>query len=162
MGSTSLLKRNLGIPSAVSHSTMNAVLTNEVTQGTEVIVKKFFFPKGLLGFENVKKYTLTTKSSETPFSRLRMEEGEGYTLLLLPVMGFFPDYNPTFCRDDMASLDIRDPNELLMFNVANFSKGNRPTVNLKGPILFNQKMKLGAQVVIANAADYSTKEVLPL
>ena len=88
LGSTSLLKRNLGIPSAVSHSTMNAVLTNEVTQGTEVIVKKFFFPKGLLGFENVKKYTLTTKSSETPFSRLRMEEGEGYTLLLLPVMGF--------------------------------------------------------------------------
>ena len=148
--------------SADATSTMNAVLTNEVTQGTEVIVKRFFFPKGLLGFENVKKYSLTTKSSETPFSRLRMEEGEGYTLLLLPVMGFFPDYNPSFCRDDLASLDINDPDELLMFNVANFNKGNRPTVNLKGPILFNQRGKLGAQVVIANASDYSTKEVLPM
>ena len=148
--------------SANTTSTMNAVLTNEVTQGTEVIVKRFFFPKGLLGFENVKKYSLTTKSTETPFSRLRMEEGEGYTLLLLPVMGFFPDYNPTFCRDDLASLDINDPDELLMFNVANFNKGNRPTVNLKGPILFNQRVKLGAQVVIANASDYGTKEVLPM
>ncbi len=148
--------------SANANSTMNAVLTNEVTQGTEVIVKRFFFPKGLLGFENVKKYSLTTKSTETPFSRLRMEEGEGYTLLLLPVMGFFPDYNPSFCRDDLASLDINDPDELLMFNVANFNKGNRPTVNLKGPILFNQRVKLGAQVVIANASDYSTKEVLPM
>ena len=88
---------------------MSAVLTNEVTQGTEVNVSEFFFPKGLLGFENVKKYSLTSKENETPFSRLRMEEGQGYTLMVMPVMGLFPDYDPSFCKEDLAELEIEDP-----------------------------------------------------
>ena len=68
------------MPGALRLSTMNAVLTNEVTQDMEVVATSFFFPRGLLGFEHVKKYSLTSKESEAPFSRLRMEEGNGLTL----------------------------------------------------------------------------------
>lgn len=141
---------------------MSAVLTNEVTQGTEVNVSEFFFPKGLLGFENVKKYSLTSKENETPFSRLRMEEGQGYTLMVMPVMGLFPDYNPSFCKEDLEELEIEDPQDLRILHVVNLRKDKRPTVNLKGPILLNAKNKIGLQAVLNNAAEYSTKEVIPL
>jgi len=150
------------MPGALRLSTMNAVLTNEVTQDMEVVATSFFFPRGLLGFEHVKKYSLTSKESEAPFSRLRMEEGNGLTLLVMPIMSLFPDYSPGLAREDLEMLQIQDAGELLMFHVVNLKKGRRPTVNLKGPILLNTRTGVGAQVVITNAADYSTKESLPL
>ena len=85
------------MPGALRLSTMNAVLTNEVTQDMEVVATSFFFPRGLLGFEHVKKYSLTSKESEAPFSRLRMEEGND-TLLVMPIMSLFPDYSPGLAR----------------------------------------------------------------
>jgi flagellar assembly factor FliW len=130
----------------------------EVTRDTDGSKFSFRMPRGLIGFEGVVDYCLEAKSSEQPFVRMKMATGPGKTLYLVPAMLLFPDYNPSFDKEDIDFLELGGPEDLLLFVVVNFNRGATRTANLKGPILINRRTQIGSQVIPKNANDLSISE----
>ena len=58
---------------------MSSVAEIEIMKAMEVQL-----PLGLLGFENIKTYSLTSPPDQEPFSWLTMSTGEGLAFLVLP------------------------------------------------------------------------------
>jgi flagellar assembly factor FliW len=141
---------------------MNAVLNREeVKRDTDDSKFSLRMPKGLLGFEGTTDFCLESLGKEYPFTRLQMNAGKAYTFYLIPVMAFFPDYNPEIDKADLDFLEIQSPRQLLMFAIVNLNRESGPTVNLKGPILINRDKWIGSQIVPINASELPTNQDLP-
>jgi len=117
-------------------------------------------PLGLLGFENVKQYVLTANPAEEPFMWFQMMDNSKRAFLVAPPARLVPDYQPDISDDDAAFLGITDPSDAFVLNIVTLRGGDRPTVNLKGPVVINRRTLVGKQVIPNNAAQYSLRHPL--
>ena len=117
-------------------------------------------PLGLLGFENVKQYVLTANPAEEPFMWFQMMDNTKRAFLVAPPARLVPDYQPDISDDDAAFLGITDPSDAFVLNIVTLRGGDRPTVNLKGPVVINRRTLVGKQVIPNNAAQYSLRHPL--
>ena len=120
----------------------------------------FSFPRGLLGFESIKRYILLKNNNEEPFLWLQMLEDPSLAFLVMPPYPFFGDYNPIFDPEDFRMLDIEREDQVLMLSIVTVLKTGEATVNLKGPLIVNRETRTGAQLVLQNAAEYSVQAPL--
>jgi flagellar assembly factor FliW len=118
-------------------------------------------PSGLLGFEQVKRYTLSSVPGEEPFQWFRNQQDPALAFVVVSPFEVFPAYAPDLPSEDVRFLGLESPEDALLLNIVTLRKGGRATVNLKGPIVINRFSLLGKQVVIANAAEYSVQHPLP-
>ncbi len=119
-------------------------------------------PLGLLGFERIKRYLLIPAPDAAPFSWLQMAGEPSLAFLVVPPEGLLPNYFPEIGDEDVAYLSLTDPADAAMLNIVILHPGGRATVNLKGPIVFNRNTRIGKQVILSNANEYSIKYSLPL
>jgi flagellar assembly factor FliW len=117
-------------------------------------------PLGLLGFENVKQYVLLTNPAEEPFMWFQMMDDTRRAFLVAPPARLVPDYQPDISDDDAAFLGITDPSDAVVLNIITLRGDDRPTVNLKGPVVFNRRTRVGKQVIPNNATQYSLRHPL--
>ena len=110
-------------------------------------------PLGLLGFEQIKTYSLITKPDQEPFLWLAVPEGEDLAFLVVPPSFVMPDYAPDLSDEDVDFLEIRNPNDAIVLNIVTFRSEGSATVNLKGPIVINRHTMIGKQVVLSRS-DY--------
>ncbi|MGD0058524.1 MAG: flagellar assembly protein FliW [Verrucomicrobiia bacterium] len=120
------------------------------------------FPVGLLGFENLKKFSLVGRPQEEPFLWLEVQDESGIAFLVVPPDRVTVGYQPNLTAADVEFLDLKDPREALLFCIVTLRGNGRPTVNLKGPIVINARTRIGKQVVPNNASEYSTQYSLPV
>jgi flagellar assembly factor FliW len=52
---------------------------------------------------------------------------------------------------DADFLEIRNPNDTLVFNIVTLKSDGSATVNLKGPIVINRHTMIGMQVVLSQS-----------
>jgi flagellar assembly factor FliW len=116
-------------------------------------------PAGLLGFENIKRYLLTD-AEEHPFYWLRAENDSTLCFLVVSPFEVLPEYAPDIPNEDVRSLGIECPDDVLLLNIVTFRPNGVSTVNLKGPIVINRFSRLGKQVVIGNSTEYSVQHPL--
>ena len=125
---------------------MSSVAEIEITK-TQTIQ----LPLGLLGFERIKTYSLITKDDQKPFCWLSVPEGDDLAFLVVPPSLVLPDYALDMSDDDADYLEIRNPNDALVFNIVTLKSDGSATVNLKGPIVINRHTMIGMQVVLSQS-----------
>jgi flagellar assembly factor FliW len=109
-------------------------------------------PLGLLGFEQIKTYSLITKPDQEPFLWLSVPEGEDLAFLVVPPSFILPDYAPDLSDEDVDFLEIRNPNDATVLNIVTLRPDGSATVNLKGPIVINRHTMIGKQVVLSQSS----------
>lgn len=122
----------------------------------------FSFPRGLLGFESIKRYVLLQNEDESPFLWLQMVDDPSLAFLVVPPYPVLASYNPLFDPEDFTMLGIEREEQVLLLSIVTTSSGSGATANLKGPLVINQETRVGAQLVLKNAAEYSVQEPLPM
>ncbi len=118
------------------------------------------FPRGLLGFETIKRYVLLKNEGEEPFLWLQMVDDPSLSFLVVPPYPAVPDYNPLFDPEDFASLGIEREDQVMMLTIVTVGGDGNATVNLKGPLVINRETQVGAQLVLKNSAEYGVQEPL--
>ena len=109
------------------------------------------FNKGIPGFEGLRKFILFTVEDDNIFSILHSIEDE--TIGIILVSPFNVDKNYEFNLDDeiVSSLKINNPSQVLVLNTVTLNSDIKNiTVNLKAPIVINNELKLGEQVILDN------------
>ena len=125
---------------------MSSVAEIEITKTQTVQL-----PLGLLGFERIKTYSLIAKDDQKPFCWLSVPEGDDLAFLVVPPSLVLPDYAPDLSDADADFLEIRNPNDALVFNIVTLKSDGSATVNLKGPIVINRHTMIGMQVVLSQS-----------
>jgi flagellar assembly factor FliW len=125
------------------------------TRKTESPESVISIPMGLLGFEQVKHYTLLASAEEAPFLWLQMVEDPNLAFLVVAPSVVVAGYQPDISEEEVAYLELADAKDALVFNIVTIHPDGKATVNLKGPIVVNRRTLIGKQVVPLNAANFS-------
>jgi len=120
-----------------------------VTSGAEL-----YFASGLLGFERNQLFELITDSELSPYQWLRGKDAD-QSFLVIPPGYVVENYNIDLADEDVALLGLENPEDAVVLNIATYHPDETVTVNLKGPIVYNQVTKAARQIVPRNAADLS-------
>jgi len=120
-----------------------------VTAGAEL-----YFASGLLGFERNQLFELITDPELSPYQWLRGKDAD-QSFLVIPPGYVVENYNIDLADEDVALLGLENPEDAVVLNIATYHPDETVTVNLKGPIVYNQVTKAARQIVPRNAADLS-------
>jgi|TARA_B100000676_G_scaffold105138_1_gene104924 flagellar assembly factor FliW len=120
-----------------------------VTSGAEL-----YFASGLLGFERNQLFELITDPELSPYQWLRGKDAD-QSFLVIPPGYVVENYNIDLADEDVALLGLENPEDAVVLNIATYHPDETVTVNLKGPIVYNQVTKAARQIVPRNAADLS-------
>ncbi len=138
---------------------MNVIDTREPAP---VCTDRIQIPSGLLGLEHIKEYELIENPDDDPFKWLQSSEAPHISFLLVSPFLVRRDYQPDISDNDFESLGLRQSEDALVFNIVTVRGNNPATVNLKGPIVINRRTRVGRQVVLNNASEYSVRHpILP-
>ena len=117
------------------------------------------FPGGLPGFENARKFIIMSVPEHQPFHWMEcVDEGNAIRFAIINPLSFRPDYQPKIKKEELASLNINDSKELLLYVIVTLRTPlMESTANLMGPLFINIREKVGKQIIIENDA-YSLRE----
>lgn len=116
------------------------------------------FPAGLPGFESAHRFIIMSVPEHQPFHWMESVDGQGVRFALINPLAFRPDYQPKLKKEELASLNIKDPKELLLYVIVTLKQPLvESTANLMGPLFINIRERVGKQIIIEND-DYSLRE----
>lgn len=115
-------------------------------------------PKGILGFEHLKKYFIVEKSNLSPFIWFQSAEEAGVAFPLIDPACFYPDYRIEVDPRELGELNISDVKKVQVYVLVTVPPGKpeEATADLMGPILVNGETRLAKQVVLSKSP-YSTR-----
>jgi len=113
-------------------------------------------PSGILGFEEIKEYTLQPLPDLDPFFWMEGVTGKKHAFLLVPPAHVLESYSIELNQDDVDFLDLQSSEDALILNIVTYGANQTMTVNLKGPILVNRHTMVAKQVVPKNAVELPT------
>ena len=140
---------------------MNIAEIDAVVSATRRSETVIHLPSGLLGFEQVKRFVLSSVPGEEPFQWLRDPSNQTLAFVVVSPFEIMPGYLPDLPTEDVEFLKLESPEDALLLNIVTLRRNGRATVNLKGPIVINRFSLTGKQVVLANAAEFSVQHPLP-
>jgi flagellar assembly factor FliW len=119
-------------------------------------------PMGLLGFEQIKDYVLLANPAEAPFAWLQVEDNASLAFVVINPFLVAPDYQPDIPESDVEFLGLEEASDAILLNIVTIHGSQHATINLKGPIVVNRHTRIGKQVILNNAANYSVQYPLPV
>jgi flagellar assembly factor FliW len=119
-------------------------------------------PMGLLGFEPIKDYVLLANPAEEPFEWLQVQDNNSLAFIVVNPFLVSPEYQPDIPQPDVDFLGLKEASDAILLNIVTVHGPQRATINLKGPIVINRHTRIGKQVILANAANYSVQYPLPV
>ena len=112
------------------------------------------FPQGLLGFEDFHGYALIDHDGAGVYWWLQSLDDRELAFLAVVPWSFFPDYEPEIDAEAEAALGLEEPADALVLCLvavrdgADGSESPSISANLLGPVVVNQRTRVGAQVVL--------------
>lgn len=107
------------------------------------------FSAGLPGFEQLKKFVISSRAEHAPFHWLHSVSEEKIRFILINPLHFRPDYAPNIRKEDLDSLGVERKEDLLLYVMVTLSSDIRnSTANMSGPILINIRRHVGMQVIL--------------
>ena len=110
------------------------------------------FTSGLLGFEANKDFELISDEELSPYQWLKGIDAD-QSFLVIPPSFAVEKYSVELADDDVVMLELNDQTDAVVLCIATYHPNESVTINLKGPIVYNQKTLRGRQIVPMNAAD---------
>lgn len=126
-------------------------------QATEDSIR--YFADGLMGYETLKRFALVETEEFQPFLWMVSVDDPRVAFALAEPELFYADrYDVPLGDSDKDVLDLHPGDTVSIFVlVSTLDGGRRITANLKGPVVVNDRNRLGKQVVIYNPA-YSVRQ----
>lgn len=125
--------------------------------------KVLTFEKGVFGFEENKKYIILYDNNENEnnvFCWLQSVEDVNISLPIINPMLFYPTYSPEVSDEEVLKLGELEENRLEVYSVVVIPEDiTKMTINLKAPIIINNKTKKCAQL-IAEGDNYEIRHNL--
>ncbi len=123
--------------------------------------KILYFENGIIGFENLKKFTLIFDSEKEDAGKviwLQSLEEEAYALPLINPRNVMKDYNPVVDDELLAPLgEFADEDLMIFVTIRVPANIENMTANLKAPVVINSNNKKACQIVVQND-DYLVKQ----
>ena len=116
------------------------------------------FDDGLLGFENIKQYTIILNpEKEIPFHWLQSVDDPNLAFVIANPFQFKQDYTFDIPDKVVDQLDIKEKEDVAVFSIAVVPEDlEKMTINLKGPIILNTNRQKGKQIVL-DSEDFTHK-----
>ena len=118
------------------------------------------FDEGLIGFENLKKFTLIYNNETEASSNVTWLQSLDEPLVAFPVINPFyimTDYNPIVEDEVLIPRgELKEDSTAIFLTLTVPSDITKMTTNLKAPIIINADTKKGCQVIAENP-DYVVK-----
>ncbi|CAK7049260.1 MAG: Flagellar assembly factor FliW [Desulfovibrio sp.] len=109
--------------------------------------KVIHFPRGIIGYEDRKEFTLLQIRPDAPFLVLQCMEDPSLGLLVADPYGFMPEYTIKVGDAEQKLLKIMKREELAVLVTVAIPPGRpeQTVLSLTGPILINHAEKIGIQ-----------------
>ncbi|MBU4526820.1 MAG: flagellar assembly protein FliW [Desulfomicrobium sp.] len=109
--------------------------------------KTIRFPRGIIGFENLREFALVEFKPGTPFHFLQSLEMPSMGMMLADPFSFLPRYEIRLAAAEERILRVRSIRDLVILVSVTVPKGDPQgsTLNLTGPICVNVQERLGLQ-----------------
>ncbi|QZY54318.1 flagellar assembly protein FliW [Crassaminicella profunda] len=119
------------------------------------------FEEGILGFEDIKKYTvIVNPDKEVPFHWLQAVEYSDLAFVITNPFVFKKDYDFEIPEKVIEQLAIEKEEDVMIFSIAVVPEDmKKMTINLRGPLIMNIKNKKGKQIVL-DTEKYSLKHCI--
>jgi len=106
------------------------------------------FPRGIIGFENEREFTLVQIREDSPFLILQSMNDPRLGLMVADPYSFIQDYDVVVGEAERKMLRIENIRQVLVLVTVTIPPG-RPedtTLNLTGPVIINLQARVGLQV----------------
>lgn len=121
----------------------------------EILKEKIYsFPDGIPGFADCKKYCILDNSKNTLFKWLQSVDNPDLAFVLFDPFLIKKDYDVFVNDGDVNLLEIESNADVIVTVILTIpnEKPENMTANLKAPVIFNIKKKIGKQIIL-NEAD---------
>ena len=112
----------------------------------------FTFVSPIIGFQDLKEYTIVDYKPDSPFKWLQsMEDMElAFPITLCSFFGI--DYQFDIPDEEAEKLDIKSADDVFVCNIANIPASNphAATINMLAPIIVNINNKKAMQLILKN------------
>ncbi|EKD26944.1 MAG: hypothetical protein ACD_79C00963G0006 [uncultured bacterium] len=120
------------------------------------------FPKGIIGFENEKKFLVLKHKPESSFFWLQSLETPELAFSLLFPFDFIPLYVPGISSEDLKIIEAKDQTELEIYCMVVIPKDpSKLTINLLSPVVINTKNNKGIQSVLLDSQYEVNHRLIP-
>lgn len=103
--------------------------------------------EGLLGFEHLTEFILVNFEETLPFKWLVSIEEPMIAFPLINPSLVEQNYSIELNKENVDAKLLLHPESNLVYSIVNFSD-HKPTLNLRGPVIINEKEKFGMQLVL--------------
>lgn len=109
--------------------------------------KVIHFPRGIIGFEDLKNFTLLEIREDAPLLVLQSMESSSLGLLVADPFAFVADYTLNVSDEEQALLKAEAADDLAVLVTATIPPGEpeKTALNMLGPIIINHRTRLGLQ-----------------
>lgn len=109
-----------------------------------------YFPSGIPGFENVKKFILLGKQeADNPFFWLQGVDNPELAFVVTDPFYIKDNYYVDVDDEEIKEIQIKDTENVLTLAIVTIPENvKNMTVNLKAPVLINMKNNMGKQVIM--------------
>ena len=112
------------------------------------------FPKGLVGFPNLRVFTLFEPKDSYPLKFLQSTEVREVSFICVDPASVKKDYEVPLGEEEAEALHLEAPKDALVLTLVVIPEDPRKmTTNLAGPLVINVKTRIGFQIVL-NADKY--------
>lgn len=109
------------------------------------------FPEGIIGFEDLKQFAIIDLEEYKPFQWLLSIDDPEISFPIISPLLVVDTYEPDISRAEAYNLGEFTDTDLLLYAIVTIRpEMKRITANLKGPIIINQILRLGQQIVLAD------------
>ena len=130
-------------------------ITLKTTKFGEIEIDKstiFDFVGPIIGFSDLKNYTIVDYKPDSPFKWLQSVEDMDLAFPITLCSFFGIDYQFNIPDEEAQKLEIENPDDIFVFNIVNIPSSNPQgaTVNMLAPIVVNLANKKAMQIVLKN------------
>ena len=120
--------------------------------------KDLEFTKGLLAFEDYRKFTIVdSEQKDFPFKLLQSLEEDSLGFIITDPFVFDPDYDFEIGEDILQELQIEEPEEIMVYVLLVITENAEEiTANMVAPVIINSTKMLARQVILEDG-DYSAR-----
>ena len=136
---------------------MKTTRFDEIDIPEEDIIK---IPQGLVGFPEYKRFAILEHDKDSPFKWFQSLDDGSMAFVMISPLIFNSDYMVEASEEEIADLEIKDPDDAVISVIVTIPEDpQKMSANLKAPIIFNTKNKIGKQLILKDPK-YQTKHYI--
>jgi len=110
------------------------------------------FPKGVIGFEQIKKYVLLEREDSDPFCWLQSLEDPNIAFVVINPVIFFKNYKIEIHYKELEDIKATSLAKNETYVIVTIPEDiSKMSVNLLGPLVVNLENNMGKQIVLTNS-----------